>query len=333
MVNSTSIQSKLAKLLEDIDGAYAPNTLRAFRADFEEFIRFCKKRRTKALPAKPETIAQFIDEVAQQNLTSASIRRKIVSIGSVHRLLELADPTKAGCVKLATRKMHRKLGRACKQAQPINREILEKMIRACSSKEPTQRLRALRDKVLLMLAYDTMARRSELVSLRFEDIEHSPSSAGIYLGKSKVDQEGNGRWLPISRQTLHQITEWQRAIKADDGFILRALSRRSVSASLGSGQVSRILKRLAVKAQLPKAVSRNISGHSLRVGAAQDWTSRGISLPQLMILGGWEKPDTAIRYVGSSRLNLEQLKNSDKLTLNSKNRLFTDTNGILHGTT
>ena len=307
MVNSTSIRSKVTKLLEDIDGAYAPNTIRAYRADFEEFIRFCEKLRAKALPASPETIAKFIDEVTQQKLASASIRRKIVSIGSVHRLLELADPTKAGCVKLVTRKMHRKLGRACKQAQPINREILEKMIRACSSKGSTEKLGGLRDRVLLMLAYDTMARRSELVSLRFENIEYSQSGAGIYLSKSKVDQEGKGRWLPISRQTLQEVAKWQRAINEDNGLILRGLSKKSISPSLGSGQISRILKRLAEKAQLPKSICRNISGHSLRVGAAQDWTNKGISLPQLMVLGGWEKPDTVIRYIGKSRVILEGL--------------------------
>jgi site-specific recombinase XerD len=307
MAHIKSSRERLQRLLADIDGAYAPNTLRAFRADFEEFIRFCEKLGAKALPAKPETTAKFIDEVTKRELASASIRRKIVSIGSVHRLLELPDPTKAGCVKLATRKMHRRLGRACKQAQPINKEILEKMIHACSSGEPAERLRALRDKVLLMLAYDTMARRSELVSLRFEDIEHSQSNAGIYLRKSKVDQEGRGRWLPISGQTQREIARWRRAINADNGFILRALSIKSVSPSLGSGQVSRILKKLAEKAQLPKSISRNVSGHSLRVGAAQDWTNKGISLPQLMVLGGWEKPDTVIRYISKSRIQLERL--------------------------
>jgi len=307
MAHIKSSRDRLQRLLSEIEGAYAPNTIRAFRADFEEFIRFCAKLGAKALPAKPETVAKFIDEVAQRKLTSASIRRKIVSIGSIHRLLELPDPTKTGCVKLATRKMHRKLGRACKQAQPINKEILEKMIYACSSTEPTENLRALRDRALLILAYDTMARRSELVSLRFEDIEHSSSSAGIYLGKSKVDQEGKGRWLPISRQTLQEIAAWQRAINADVGFILRGLSGKTVANSLGSGQVSRILKKLAEKAQLPRAVTRNISGHSLRVGAAQDWTNKGISLPQIMVLGGWEKPDTVIRYIGKSRIRLEQL--------------------------
>ena len=107
-----SSRDRLQRLLSEIEGAYAPNTLRAFRADFEEFIRFCEKLGAKALPSKPEIVAKFIDEAAQQKLASASIRRKIVSIGSVHRLLELPDPTKAGCVKLATRKMHRKLNLA-----------------------------------------------------------------------------------------------------------------------------------------------------------------------------------------------------------------------------
>jgi site-specific recombinase XerD len=307
MVNSTSIRSKVTKLLEDIDGAYAPNTIRAFRADFEEFITFCETSDECALPASAQTVSRFVEVVTKKGLASATIRRKLVSIGSIHRLLELPDPTKAGCVKLATRKMHRKLGRACKQAQPINKEVLEKMIRACSSTEPTEKLRALRDKVLLMLAYDTMARRSELVSLRFEDIEHSQSVAGIYLRKSKVDQEGRGRWLPISGQTQREIARWRRAINADNGFILRALSIKSVSPSLGSGQVSRILKKLAEKAQLPESFSRNVSGHSLRVGAAQDWTNKGISLPQLMVLGGWEKPDTVIRYISKSRIQLERL--------------------------
>ena len=307
MVHIKSSRERLQRLLADIDGAYAPNTLRAFRADFEEFIRFCEQLGAEALPAKPETVSKFIDNVTEQKLASASIRRKIVSIGSIHRLLELPDSTKAGCVKLAIRKMHRKLGRACKQAQPINQDTLTKMIKACSSKEPTEKLRELRDKVLLMLAYDTMARRSELVSLRFEDIEHSPLSAGIYLRKSKVDQEGQGRWLPLSRRTLQEVGEWQRAIKTNDGFILRALSKKSVSSSLGSGQVSRILKKLAEKSGVPKFISHNISGHSLRIGAAQDWTNKGISLPQLMVLGGWEKPDTVFRYISKSRIRLDQI--------------------------
>lgn len=106
----TSATTQLQRLLDSIDGAYAPNTIRAFRADFEEFIRFCESTGEEALPARPESVASFVGSSAQRGLASASIRRRIVSIGSVHRLLELPDPTKAGCLKLAVRKMHWSLG-------------------------------------------------------------------------------------------------------------------------------------------------------------------------------------------------------------------------------
>jgi site-specific recombinase XerD len=304
----TSATTQLGRLLDLIDGAYAPNTIRAFRADFEEFIRFCEYTSAEALPAKPESVASFVASSALRGLASASIRRRIVSIGSVHRLLELHDPTKAGCVKLALRKMHRNLGRACKQAHPINRDTLEKLSSACETQDPKRYLRSLRDRVLLMIAYDTLARRSELVSLRFEDIEESNNSAGIYLRKSKVDQEGRGRWLPISSQTLKLIKAWQAEINAAVGPILRAVSCKGIGSSLGAGQIGRILKSLAQRAQLPEAAAKNISGHSLRVGAAQDWAIRGISLPQLMVLGGWEKSDTVIRYIGKARVTLEGLR-------------------------
>jgi site-specific recombinase XerD len=307
MDQNSLLLKRLKVLLHEIDGAYAPNTIRALRADFEEFIGFCEGNGSAALPSAPETIATFIERLTKRGLASASIRRRIVSIGSVHRLLELPDPTKAGCVKLALRKMHRLLGRACKQAHPINLDTLKKLLKTCNVHEPRERLRALRNQVLLMVAYDTLARRSELVSLRFEDIDDSCGDAGIYLTRSKVDQEAKGRWLPISQNALQKIREWQAAIGQTTGPILRGVHEGGVTKSLGAGQVGRILKGLAYRANLPGSMTKNISGHSLRVGAAQDWTNRGISLPQLMVLGGWEKPDTVIRYIGKSRVMLEKI--------------------------
>ena len=45
------------KLLQEtivkIDGTYAPSTIRAYRADFNDFIHFCVNRNVNALPAAP----------------------------------------------------------------------------------------------------------------------------------------------------------------------------------------------------------------------------------------------------------------------------------------
>ena len=40
MFNDTASKS-LSNLIDHIDGAYAPNTIRAYKSDMEEFIRYC----------------------------------------------------------------------------------------------------------------------------------------------------------------------------------------------------------------------------------------------------------------------------------------------------
>jgi AMMECR1 domain-containing protein len=70
---------------------------------------------------------------------------------------------------------------------------------------------------------------------------------------------------------------------------------------LGASQVSRIFKSLARDAELNDEVVKGISGHSMRVGAAQDLLVNGASLPQIMVKGGWSKTDTVMRYIDKVR--------------------------------
>ncbi len=117
-MNDTSI-TIFQETLEHIDGAYAPSTLRAYRADMAEFIRYCEDESLCALPTAPETVAAFLLSVTGAGPKSATIRRKISSISAIHRLSNLPDPTKHAEVKIALRKMHRRLGRNFAQAYGI----------------------------------------------------------------------------------------------------------------------------------------------------------------------------------------------------------------------
>ncbi len=71
----------------------------------------------------------------------------------------------------------------------------------------------------------------------------------------------------------------------------------SVTPSLCESRVSRIYKTLAKRAQLSERIVQSISGHSMRVGGAQDLLVQGASLAQIMVKGGWAKTDTVMRYV------------------------------------
>jgi integrase len=66
---------------------------------------------------------------------------------------------------------------------------------------------------------------------------------------------------------------------------------------LNSGQVNRIYKRIARNAGLDELVIKGISGHSMRVGAAQDLLNSGASMPIIMQRGRWSKTDTVMRYL------------------------------------
>ena len=51
------------------------------------------------------------------------------------------------------------------------------------------------------------------------------------------------------------------------------------------------------KAGLDESEIRGISGHSMRVGAAQDILNSGASMPIIMQRGRWSKIDTVLRYL------------------------------------
>ncbi len=291
-------RNKLKNILETVTDAYAPNTIRAYRSDFEDLIKFCKENNLSPLPAKPTTVAKFIDKTACENISSASIRRKLVAIAAIHRWANLDDPTKTPEVKLSARKMHRKLGRLCAQAEPINKERLKLMVSATE-----KNLRGLRDRALLMLAYETMRRRSELASLLISDIRETKSGAAILLRKSKTDQERLGTWLQISTKTHILIKQWIKSAKIKDGKILRGLKiNDQVTNGLAGAQIGRIFKSLATKAGIDSVFAKNISGHSIRIGAAQDLLILGATLPQIMAKGGWTKVETVMRYVERAAL-------------------------------
>ncbi|WP_370625428.1 tyrosine-type recombinase/integrase [Polynucleobacter sp. CS-Odin-A6] len=63
------------------------------------------------------------------------------------------------------------------------------------------------------------------------------------------------------------------------------------------GQLARIYKKIVNKAQINCDAIKNISGHSMHVGAAKDLLREGVSLPNIMNRRRWSKTNTVMRYV------------------------------------
>jgi site-specific recombinase XerD len=278
-------------IFKKFDGAFAENTMRAYRADFRHYQAWCEAKDIPPLPAEAEYLASYVDELSLSH-KSATIRRRINSLGTVFKLSKNLDPTKDPEVVLALKRMHRRIGRQQSQATPLTRDVLDKLLTQCSDD-----IRDLRDSVLLLLGYETMRRRSELCSFRFEDITESPKKgAAIRLVRSKTDQEGTTRLIPISCELLRVIRHWQRVAEIT-GPILRSIDRHgNVGRGLNSGSIGLIINSLY--SRCGKRESEPLfSGHSFRVGAALDLLEAGASLELIMLRGGWRSSDNAMGYL------------------------------------
>jgi site-specific recombinase XerD len=292
---------RATKLLQEtivkIDGAYAPSTIRAYRADFSDFIDFCHDRNANTLPGQPHLVVQYIAELTESGRSSASIRRALCGLSAIHRLNRFEDPTKDPDVTLEMRRMHRKLGRSSKQAAGINADTLEKLLLATEAS-----IRGIRDRALLLVAYDTLCRRSELASLRVKDvkinIKNGIETSSILLRRSKTDQDSTGKWLHLSEKANIALAEWMKRLPEDQEMLFCGLNRAlDTSPQIGVGQINRIYKKIARKAGLDESEIASISGHSMRVGAAQDLLNSGASMPIIMQRGRWSKTDTVMRYI------------------------------------
>jgi integrase len=281
----------IENILAKFEGAFAKNTIRAYRSEFIQSQTWCSHNNIDSIPATADAMAQYVDYLATVK-KSATIRRRINSLGTVLKLSKHYDPTKQPEVILAIKRMHRKIGRAQQQATPLTKPLLNQLISNCDNS-----LRGLRNKVLLRLGYETMRRRSELCAFKFEDIcKGANGKPAIRLNFSKTDQFGTGKILLISQELFDLLEKW-RSMISDEGYILRSINRYgNFGNNLHPASISTILRALQIGLGDGTKV-KSLSGHSFRVGAALDLLEQGETLEKIMLRGGWQSDSTAMRYL------------------------------------
>lgn len=283
---------RLAAYLKDAKGAFSENTERAVRSDVEIFTDWCEARGRTALPATTDTVVSYIDAMAQIR-APATVRRYVFSIATLHKAVQLQDPLKRTRVKLALQRMHRKHGRRQEQVRGLTWPLRERMLQACGN-----RLIDDRNQALLAVAYDTLLRRSELVALEVSDLLVEMDGSGTLLvRRGKTDPTGEGALQYLAPDTVRLVQVWLKRSGVFQGRLFRSLRKDGqVGIKLDDSQVPRIYKAMARAAGLGDDVVENLSGHSARVGAAQDMIACGIELPAILQAGRWKSTAMVHRY-------------------------------------
>lgn len=283
-------EMSIDRILERCQGAYADRTLRGYRNDLELFRDWCEERGHSWLPALPATIAAFIDEETHCKALS-TIKRRIEAVKFAHRMADLPSPVSNSEVKLSLRRAMRANRSRPKQARGLTREWLERIIAACPDN-----LAGKRDAAIICVGYDSLARSYELSLLEVEHV--SPDYATILIPRSKTDQSGEGRLAYLAPRTRDVLKEWLGASGITSGSLFQGLHTRKLSGKpLSTSAIRRLVKRAAMRADQERSEAGDMSGHSMRVGAAQDMMIAGLDHIAIMQAGGWKTIDVVARYV------------------------------------
>jgi site-specific recombinase XerD len=167
---------------------YPANTRRAWRADWHIYDQFCEGQGAAAVPASASTVASFVDACGEMGKKPATIRRYLTTIALAHRIAKFANPCIEEPVRHALKGLTNEVSVAQRQAKGLGWEQIKKFIESAGEGLP-----ATRERALLCVAYDTMARRSELVALNRGDLKFLEDGSGRALIKrSKTDQAERG---------------------------------------------------------------------------------------------------------------------------------------------
>jgi len=305
------LTAKLAAFVRHRE-AFSPNTWRQLLSVMRICWRWSQENRRSFLPMSPEDMQDYLFHLQAIGRSTSTISVHAALISMLHRNAGLVPPTVSPDVIRAKKKINRTAvvsGERTGQAVPFCRPDLNRLDAAWKH---SPRLQHLRDLAFMHVAYGTLLRMSELSRLRMRDISRAADGRIILdVGWTKTILQSGGIVKALSSRSSERLMEWISAAGLagePDAILFCPVHRSNKITSFSEVPMSApcledIWRRARRQAGDAPGVKTNKgrysswSGHSARVGAAQDMARKGISIAQIMQEGTWTQTQTVMRYI------------------------------------
>ena len=306
-MNELSTDLKLLEeaTLNNLKNSKSFNTMRAYKSDFKDFEIFCIKHGLKSLPTEPKIASLYLTNLSKKSKMS-TIRRRLVSIGMVHKLKGYYLDTKHPIIIENLMGIRRVKGSIQKGKKPLLISHLKLIINTID-KQKYEEIKKLRDKTIILIGFGGGFRRSELISIDYEDLEFVAEGLKITIKKSKTDQFGEGmvKGLPYFEDKKYcpvsNLKKWLQISKIKTGSIFRRFNKGS---SLSEKRLTDQSVVLLMKNYLKIAgiENQNFAGHSLRSGFATVAADSGADERSIMAMTGHKTTQMVRRYIKEANL-------------------------------
>ena len=312
----TDIKKIHEETLENLKSSKANNTLRAYKSDFRDFGAFCAKHRFSSMPTEPKVVSLYLTYLSANSKIS-TLRRRLVSIGVVHKIKGHYLDTKHPVIIENLMGIKRKKGSIQIGKKPILINHLKQIINVIDEQK-IEKIKKLRNRTLILLGFGGGFRRTELISIDYEDLDFVEEGVKITLRRSKTDQFGEGliKGLPyFSSEKYCPVTSlknWINLSKIKTGPIFRRFAKGSILTEhrLSDQSVVIIIKDCL---KLAGIENQNFSGHSLRSGFATVAAESGADERSIMAMTGHKTTQMVRRYIKEANIFKNNALNKIKI--------------------
>lgn len=282
----------------------AENTVDAYESDWNDFVDWCTYNHVSYYPATPETIVNYINDLADYAKAN-TISRRISAISENFNASGMVDnPCGSSLVKSALRGIRRFKGTFQQGKTPILLLDLENILSAMKNLDESP-LRLARDKAILLTGFMGAFRRSELSELCVENIVFSPKGMEIFVASSKADQEGQGAVVAIPYIdtaefcAVRALNEWLRCSGIKSGPIFRGFTKNMAlrKSGISDKSIAEIVKKYVTLIGLDPTL---YGAHSLRHGFATTAASYGVEERNIMRQTRHHSVNMVRRYINEA---------------------------------
>ena len=313
---TTDLKTLHEATLENLKSSKANNTLRAYKSDFKDFGAFCSRHGLSSLPTEPKIISLYLTYLSK-NSKFSTLRRRLVSISMVHKLKGHYLDTKHPIIVENLMGIRRVKGSIQKGKKPILINHLKLIINSINEQKINE-AKKLRDKTLILIGFGGGFRRTELISIDYEDLEFVTEGLKITLRKSKTDQFGEGmiKGIPYFDDENYcpvtNLRKWLEISNINSGPIFRRFSK---GLNLTDNRLTDQSVVLLIKEHLRLAgiENKNFAGHSLRSGFATVAADSGADERSIMAMTGHKTTQMVRRYIREANLFKNNALNKIKL--------------------
>ncbi|MBP3981399.1 site-specific integrase [Acidovorax sp. JG5] len=274
--------------------ALADNTYRSYKADLAHF-----RAHGGAIPTTAVQLAEYLASFAD-TLAVATLQHRVIAIHRAHLEAGYPSPAMDSLVKRTMQGIRRTKGTAQRRVRALVKDDIIELVLTAEKQKP---MKAARDAALILVGFAGAFRRSELVSIRQEDITVFDHGVEIHIRRTKTQQEkGHTVFIPCaksSRCPVKALEKWLALGGVEQGPVFRPINRHDQITSgkaLTPQSVALVLKGVTSHAKSAEA-AKSVAGHSLRSGYCTEAASVGVATHVIMEQTGHRSSATLAKYI------------------------------------